>query len=273
MNLKPIYLAGAAAILAYTVATLFAPGLLLALLDPVSAEVNLTNIRASLYAFALWSLAALLWLSRTWPEARDWPAARPLWLGVAWLALCVSYTGFEHGWFDFPDFVYAEDGLFETATAVVLLICAVLLASALRPSWRLDRRLGLAVGFLSLVCFLLLMEEISWGQRIFGFETPEEIEKINAQQETNLHNMFVGYNQLIRLAISLILATILLGRAFWLMRLRTLGLDRLMPPPTAVYFIVFLIYAHTYDELFEEVVGLFLLAYTVDLRKRLIRGR
>jgi hypothetical protein len=34
----------------------------------------------------------------------------------------------------------------------------------------------------------------------------------------------------------------------------------------------FLLYAHTYDELFEEVVGLFLLVYVIDLRRRLRYG-
>ena len=60
---------------------------------------------------------------------------------------------------------------------------------------------------LAVASFVLAWEEISWGQRILGFETPDEIEQINAQQETNLHNMFVGYNQLIRLAIALVIAT------------------------------------------------------------------
>ncbi len=272
MNLKPIYLTCAAGLVLYTAAVVLVPQSLVMLLDPVSAEVNLTNIRISLYIFSIWALIVLLWMSRVRPGADDWPPARPLWLGLAWLALCVSYTGFEHGWFSFAGFVYAEDGLFESATAVILLICVVLLLSGLRQSWRLDRRLGFAAGFLALLCFLLLMEEISWGQRIIGFETPEEIEEINAQQETNLHNMFVGFNQLIRLVISLMIATVLLDRARWIGWLRPMGLDRLMPPSAAVYFIVFLIYAHTYDELFEEVVGLFLLVYVFDLRRRLMRG-
>ena len=45
------------------------------------------------------------------------------------------------------------------------------------------------------------------GQHILGFEMPDEIGEMNAQQETNLHNMFVGFNQLIRLAIALLIAT------------------------------------------------------------------
>jgi hypothetical protein len=33
------------------------------------------------------------------------------------------------------------------------------------------------------------MEEISWGQRIFGFATPEAVKNINSQKELNIHNI------------------------------------------------------------------------------------
>lgn len=32
-------------------------------------------------------------------------------------------------------------------------------------------------------------EEVSWGQSIFGWKTPEALEKINVQGETNFHNI------------------------------------------------------------------------------------
>lgn len=83
--------------------------------------------------------------------------------------------------------------------------------------------------------------------------------------------MFVGFNQLIRLAISLVIATVLLDRSRWVRWLAPFGLDRMIPPPAAVYFVIFLVYALTYDELFEEVVGLFLLVYVFDLRRRIRR--
>jgi len=35
----------------------------------------------------------------------------------------------------------------------------------------------------------ILMEEISWGQIIFNFETPDFFQKYNIQNETNLHNV------------------------------------------------------------------------------------
>jgi hypothetical protein len=39
-------------------------------------------------------------------------------------------------------------------------------------------------------------EEISWGQRIFAWETPQALQAINAQGETNFHNLriFHGLN-------------------------------------------------------------------------------
>jgi hypothetical protein len=43
------------------------------------------------------------------------------------------------------------------------------------------------------LCFLI-GEELNWGQRIFGWETPEAFKAINKQKETNLHNIYgVGF--------------------------------------------------------------------------------
>lgn len=52
------------------------------------------------------------------------------------------------------------------------------------PKW-------VAFYFLGLSAFYLFCagEEISWGQRIFGWETPESYAEINMQDETNLHNL------------------------------------------------------------------------------------
>ena len=41
----------------------------------------------------------------------------------------------------------------------------------------------------ALLMFVFMGEEISWGQRILGFGTPEVLMEINHQQEFNLHNI------------------------------------------------------------------------------------
>lgn len=45
---------------------------------------------------------------------------------------------------------------------------------------------------LALACLYVFLEEISWGQRIIGFETPELLKKHNLQREANIHNLLVG---------------------------------------------------------------------------------
>ena len=45
---------------------------------------------------------------------------------------------------------------------------------------------------LALACLYAAMEEISWGQRIFDFGTPDFIRTHNIQNETNIHNFFTG---------------------------------------------------------------------------------
>lgn len=80
-------------------------------------------------------------------------------------------------------------------TEVVFIAVLVLLASAawqarwsdrqgifgIKPVWLLLAMVG--------VVFLILMEEMSWGQHWLGFTTPDLFEK-NLQQETNLHNFY-----------------------------------------------------------------------------------
>lgn len=270
MNLRFVYKLSAVVLAAYALAVLVFPASLGVLIDDVSARVNGGHIWFSFFVFVLWALVVIVWLSKRYPMAADWPQPKPVWLGIVWLLLCVSYTAFEHGWIQFGESVYAEDGLFENATALALLFCTGLfLLIGLGRAWQADRRLSLSVVFLGVVCGFLFLEEISWGQRIFGWETPETMADLNAQSETNLHNMFVGYNQLIRLAIALVISTILIGHVEWRRFFARMGLGALMPPPAAVYFVPFLIYAHTYDELFEEVVGVFLVVYAVNLFRRL----
>lgn len=273
MTLKLFYKLLAAAIAVYALTVLVWPGALRVLIDDVSAQVNGLNIMISFYILIIWALVTIRSLLGMKPRLSDWPAPRPLWLGLVWLLLCVAYTGFEHGWIGYPEFVYAEDGLLESATALALLFCAGLfVVTAAGRAMRIDRRLPAAVIALGIICALLLLEEISWGQRIFGWSTPERLEELNAQQETNLHNMFVGYNQLIRLVLSLVIASALIYRDAWLRGLDRAGLGPLMPPAAAIYFVPFLIYAHVYDELYEEVVGVFLVVYAVNLYRRLAPG-
>lgn len=78
-------------------------------------------------------------------------------------------------------------------------------------------------------CLYVLLEEISWGQRIFAFESPELFQQANLQGETNLHNFFVGpYDTLLKrmLEYGMCLAFIGYGLVYPLLLRRAVGLAR-----------------------------------------------
>ena len=91
----------------------------------------------------------------------------------------------------YKNLVFGEGGLVEW-TQVILLVTAV------RSAWLigtdLKRRLGesrlvwIFRGW-SLFLGLVLLEELAWGQVIFGWRTPDTLRDINAQNETTLHNI------------------------------------------------------------------------------------
>ena len=87
--------------------------------------------------------------------------------------------------------VFGEGGLVEWSQVV-------LLGSAVRAAWLLadDLRQRLREVWLprlfqgiSVALGLLLLEELAWGQVIFGWRTPELMQELNAQNETTLHNI------------------------------------------------------------------------------------
>ncbi len=90
-----------------------------------------------------------------------------------------------------------EDGPIEYGTAIGLFLSAMVLAWMAVKTARsggTGRSLWLV---LYAVAFLFgAGEEISWGQRIFGWQTTEFFLEHNRQMETNLHNLAFGEEQL-----------------------------------------------------------------------------
>lgn len=78
-----------------------------------------------------------------------------------------------------------EDGIVENLTVIFYLLAFIIFMiflnkKGIRNIWYL---------ILGVLCFLMAGEELSWGQRIFGFVTPELLKQINYQQEVNIHNI------------------------------------------------------------------------------------
>jgi len=124
-------------------------------------------------------------------DAREWNIAPrrarllallPIIVAVV-VAATVPFRGF-YLW------LVEEDSLIEWLQFACLVGAVVFLALL---SVRLLRRrqvgMALLYGVVALGVLFLTGEEISWGQRIFGWGTPESLQAVNRQGETTVHNI------------------------------------------------------------------------------------
>ena len=83
-----------------------------------------------------------------------------------------------------------EDNPIELAQYIFYLLCSVLCRYIAVEFFRQQQRLPCTLFFLATAAFFIVaMEEISWGQRIFQLKTPTALMSINVQRELNLHNI------------------------------------------------------------------------------------
>jgi hypothetical protein len=109
----------------------------------------------------------------------------PLPVMLGFMALGIVSMSTFHGLVD-------EDGPVEWAQFVIIFAASIVFAVAAARAYRLGRP-GLAIIYMivALGSFVTAGEEISWGQRVFGWATPEVLEPINHQGESNIHNISI----------------------------------------------------------------------------------
>ncbi|EDM69529.1 hypothetical protein RAZWK3B_05942 [Roseobacter sp. AzwK-3b] len=89
-----------------------------------------------------------------------------------------------------------EDGPVEYGTAICLFLsCLILMSQAIRTA-RFSGASSLWLVLYSAAFLFGAGEEISWGQRIIGWETTGFFAEHNVQNETTLHNLAFGDEQL-----------------------------------------------------------------------------
>jgi hypothetical protein len=172
------------------------------------------------------------------------------------------------------EILYLEDGIFESLTPILAFIAALLLILPALRSWDESRKGNLplypSIIYLVLIIafFLYAMEEISWGQRIIGWETPEAFAG-NVQDETNIHNFFniyflSAYKFLILFPIPVIVS-------IWLeFKQYALCFNRLiLPAPSLIglsLLVAFVAFVWPREqELLEEMLSVFVLFYSLRL--------
>jgi len=116
-----------------------------------------------------------------------------LYIAIAvYIALAYSILAMGNNWLAAT---IPEDHYFELVGAFSLLVTSLLFFYGFWLARKtLDKGRGSLVKKLVYLGLALLFlfgagEEISWGQRILGFQTPEPLSEVNRQEEFNLHNL------------------------------------------------------------------------------------
>ncbi|QPM91141.1 hypothetical protein [Pseudooceanicola algae] len=129
----------------------------------------------------------------------------------------------------FSSRIAQEDGLIEYLTAIFLFAAALVLALRGVQLLRLRHHIRAGLTWLYALLYTFVAgEEISWGQRIFGWQSSDFFVANNQQAETNLHNLVIGQEQLAStlfgnwltpvLLMYLVVLPLLYPRAAWVRR-------------------------------------------------------
>ncbi|MDH5422179.1 MAG: hypothetical protein OEY55_10290 [Acidimicrobiia bacterium] len=121
----------------------------------------------------------------------DWHPSRWFTTSTFWFPFVISLITIAAAVTYRPLFniITGEDRLGENLQVVgwiVALVFCVLIGK--NPAFPKSTRA--LFGVLAVGIFFVIGEEISWGQRIFGFQTPAELVEQNRQGESNLHNIY-----------------------------------------------------------------------------------
>ena len=125
-------------------------------------------------------------------SARDWNLS-PTAILLIWLTpLIIGLIGASAAMFGKEAYKMftGEDKIAENLQVLFWLLALVLnIKLIFRISKTGQKRVAVLYGILAVGIIFLIGEEVSWGQRIFGWETSEMMKTMNKQQETNLHNI------------------------------------------------------------------------------------
>lgn len=129
---------------------------------------------------------------------------KSLWLGLPLLLLVFIVTVVAC----YPQHVQlllnAEGGVVELLTPLLLLPAFIYGLLCIPHAKKLPARwLFVWLLLVSAASLYFAGEEISWGQQLFHWQTPEEMKALNDQNETNIHNMSSWFDQKPRIMLEL----------------------------------------------------------------------
>ncbi|MGB5247333.1 MAG: hypothetical protein WBN34_12360 [Woeseia sp.] len=120
-------------------------------------------------------------------------------LANALILLTLVYAGVLESRFEDLYFIsIQEDEYMEWATVWAFLLGSVAAFNAAKKYREANGGFPWYFYGLGIFCFLVAMEEFSWGQRVFGYRPPAYFLENNFQQELNIHNVIdTGFRKLV----------------------------------------------------------------------------
>ena len=205
--------------------------------------------------------------------------------GIPLAVILLPFLGFAI--FGSDRFMKGEAGIIENLTVLFLVasigfcISSISLANRLALTQTLKAWLVLMI----LGAAYFALEEISYGQHMFGWGTADTWKELNDQDETNLHNVHALFDQVPRglLTLGILIGGVILplyrrfrniellesNRLYWqwpTMDCVTIGLTVIMVRP---FFSVFEFEFINTGEIKEVLFALFILLYCVSIQTRL----
>jgi hypothetical protein len=103
-------------------------------------------------------------------------------------------------------FFGGELGVIELATPLVLVPAIIAgFIIIINREKLITKQLSYWILFVTLACIYIAGEEISWGQQLVGWGTPEWVKEVNDQHETNLHNTSSWFDQKPRVLLEILI--------------------------------------------------------------------
>ncbi len=165
----------------------------------------------------------------------------------------------------------SSEGMMEKIYSLLLLFSVFILLISIikikRDSYSsINRRKAiLSLIVISGILILIFGEEISWGQRIFGWESSGVFNEYNFQNETNLHNFFNPFMKYIYPTAGM--GSFIVLFFIWLFpKKRKSYFFNLFFPHPSLFFLVFIMTFSSFlgggGETFEQLFAIFVLLYS-----------
>lgn len=107
---------------------------------------------------------------------------------ILFIICTILLKSYNSGWYN--RLMVKEDSFFEWLTFFFYFLAFFISVSISITYYKIKYFLPFYLYmFLSIALLFVAMEEISWGQRIFGVSTPDILLSYNIQEETNIHNI------------------------------------------------------------------------------------